>query len=309
MPKTAPYHLIWFGIAIAAFLAGIWLAPSGEKELEIGTAETKSRSAQGERQGSRHLRSGLSTEDAPRAKTPDELAQSAFNTSDPVKSAVAFGRLLESLRPEDAMEIEMNFRGTIRQRALFRYAWGSIDGRGAVEYALEHLSGEILGRFLLDMLPGWGSGDPATAIAWFDGPGSEEVRQALRRSGADIARFRDVLESTRSQFTRGIADQDIELATEYAYQTMHEGDLGDTLKQIAPRVVRQRGGAAAGVWAESLPEGPHKGIAMEHVARAFVQSDPRGAERWTEEYEDQPWAAGALEIIRREFTSRRMPLE
>lgn len=111
-----------------------------------------------------------------------------------------------------------------------------------------------------------------------------------------------MLENNRINFICGIADRDIHRATDYAYQTTYQADLGDILQSVASKALRQLGVTGAAVWAQELPEGPPKGVAMESVASAYAGIDPQAAAKWAETYAEKDWAQGALTIIRRRLS-------
>lgn len=302
MTRNVQVHFLWFSIAAAAFFAGSRMSyTEREAGVETPVRNAAVREESGSGRGGRvsgNLAGGAQSDVRP-------LAERAFRSSDPVEGAIAFGALLKNLTPQSAEMIEREFVGrkglgvTDAQRRLFRYAWGSIDGMGAAKYAVEHLGGEILGLFLQEMLPGWGNGDPESGMAWIDGPGPKEVDDSIRRRGSDFDRYGGMLETSRSHFILGMADWDIGRATEYAYQKLVQGDLGDALDKLTSKAIQQSGFTGAAEWAQNLPDGPPKSVAMQGVTSAWVSSDPQAAAKWVESHAGKDWAQGAMAIIRK----------
>ena len=130
----------------------------------------------------------------------ERLAYAAFEEADAEKSEDAFWELIQKLKPDNAAQLrtiiaaikpigdqeQRKRHGRMRQQ--FDFHWGAIDGSGAISYGFDQWAGEKLTLFMREILPGWASGDPESAIAWAEGPGPDALDE-LNRSKMDDYSF------------------------------------------------------------------------------------------------------------------------
>lgn len=309
--KTILIHAAWCLTAASTFVLGLAIArssrgPAGEGDggqggLVVapgvlnrpGTFADARRDAAGG--GSSNGAAGESGAGAgPRVLTPlqiEDLAREAFMDASHLKRSLAFSKLLESLTPEnvglvrEALE-SMNAGGD--QWRLFRYAWGSIDGPGAMEHA-STLEGRQRAEFVGEALSGWASSDPAAAMRWLDAmePGDEQQR-------------------LRGSLVAGLADHDTRLATDYVFRLASEGDNNASryLEQVAGEEMRTRGVRSAATWAESLPDGDLKGAALDQIAGRYVGEDPEAAATWATKFAGESFGARVIEEVGDEWAER-----
>lgn len=311
MPRNLHLHLPWLGAAALAFLAGTWLGTTrSAPSANSSPAQVRRPAIPQQNPRSSTTRPAASDSPSPAPLSDDDihaLAEHAFRDSNPVERSLAFSSLLSRLTPESAVMIERDFVSQYRsgitdsQRRTFHYAWGTIDGRGAVQYALDNLGGEILSLLIDEVLPGWGAADPSAGLAWLDGPGPAALAASLQRSDTDPDRFGTALESARPEFFGGIADRNLAMAVDYALQPSNTDHAESCLREISERALIQLGPSGAAAWAADLPDGGPKGSAMAAIAPSFCSDNREGAIQWLETFADALWATPALDIVRKRF--------
>ena len=207
----------------------------------------------------------------------EAMAKQALNDPNPLTRNLAFSKLLESMTPENVgamMESLKTNRAGGDQWKLFLYAWGSMDGPGAIAHAAT-LEGGRKTRFLAEALPGWASKNPTAAIAWLD----------TMAEGDEKNRYRGSL-------VAGLADRDIAQATAYVYDRANAGDKQAMgyLQTVAGEEMRKNGPAGATAWGESLADGPLKAAALDHIAGAFASRNPEAAAAWAAKFATADYA-------------------
>ncbi len=224
------------------------------------------------------------------------ISADAFSDPNPLRRSLAFTKLLEGITPENAQTMLQAMRDgqpSGDQWRLFLYAWGGVDGAGAMAYAAENLEGDRLQRFQDSTLTGWASKDPTAAMAFVDSipdaDGGAEQRARLMNS-----------------LIGGLADYDIGLATDYTFQLAEAGnrEAGRYLYTIASEQIRKEGLDGGIAWAENLPDGDLKGSALDTVAGRFVNSDPEAASAWAAQFADASWGARVIEEVGDEWAER-----
>lgn len=311
MPRNLHLHLPWLGAAALAFLAGTWLGTTrSAPSTNSSPSQVRRPAIPQQNPRSSTSRPPASDPPAPAPISDDDihaLAIRAFRNSNPIDGARAFSDLLTKLTPATAEMLAREFidkSGSVvpgSQRRAFHYAWGIIDGRGAVQYALDNLGGELLGLLIDQVLPGWGAADPSAGLAWLDGPGPAALAASLQRSDTDPDRFGTMLESARPEFFGGIADRNLAMAVEYALQPSNTDHAESCLRVIAERALTQLGPSGAAAWADNLPDCGPKGSALATIAPSFCSENRAGAIQWLETYADAPWATPALDTVRKRF--------
>ena len=200
-----------------------------------------------------------------------ELVALAKSETNPIRRARAFTKLLESLTADNAVEIVEAMREagvrSEEQWGLVLYAWGSIDGAGAMGWGSGNLEDDQRREFLGRALTGWASADPAAAKSWVEGLDDEREQGRFRWS-----------------LVNGMADADIGIATSYAMERQEAGDRHSWrfMEMITEKQLGRSDLEESVRWAESLPDGDIKISALHRVATDFTQSDPVAAAKWAE---------------------------
>ena len=276
MNRCLKVHSIWGLVAVGTFAIGLYFSRFRESENSF----TKDRTITEMKEEGQALPPGTlppSGKDTPKhaggageayqvisPEAMEAMAKAALTDPNPVTRQLAFAKLLESMTPENVSML-MNALQTNRadgdQWRLFLYAWGAMDGRGALAHAAT-LEGREKARFLSGTIPGWAGKDPNSAIAWLD----------TLKEGDEKNRF-------RGGIVNGLADHDIGMATAYVMERSKAGDkeAAGYMEIVAGEEIRKKGAAGATTWAEQLPDGELKGTALEQVADQYVRENPVAA--------------------------------
>lgn len=207
------------------------------------------------------------------------VAEQAVRDPNPLTRRLAFAKLLESMTPENAMQIREELVGLGARGDTwneFNYAWGAIAGRDAFDFARTSDEPDLGAA-----LTGWAAADPTGALAALDNLPEEMVPQRRNLE-------RNVIE--------GIADTDLDLATRMALQFGADdpGHGSRLLRSVANEALRSGGAETASLWVETLPDGPAKGSAMRRVTESYVRDDPQAAAEWASQFADQDYARSAI---------------
>lgn len=231
---------------------------------------------------------------ASRALTPrqiEDTAKKAFTDPNPLTRTLAFAKLLESMTPDNVHQIMDSMRANRAQGdqwRLFSYAWGAMDGAGAIAHA-ETLEGDQKKAFLGQALTGWAGKDPNAAIAWVNSLSNQDEKNSLQGS-----------------IVSGLADKDTALAVSYVYELEKAGNrqAASHMQTVAAEELRRHGPEGAARWGESLPDGPLKGAALDSVANAYVRQDPEAAASWAAKFAGTDYGARAVEEVGREWAAK-----
>jgi hypothetical protein len=209
----------------------------------------------------------------------EAVAEEVVTNPSPITRRIAFGKLLASMTPENALAI----RERLGDLGLdddelrdFSYAWGAIAGREAFDFASQSEEEDLSAT-----LSGWAAADPSSALAMVENLPAE---------------YADQRESLERSLIIGIADRDLPLATDLAQKlgADRERHGGNLMRMVAHEVIRSQGPEAAARWAENLPAGRIKGAAMDRVAGSFARENPESAAAWIETFAEQDFASGAV---------------
>ncbi|MFP6881520.1 MAG: hypothetical protein VCA34_11245 [Roseibacillus sp.] len=217
------------------------------------------------------------------------VAKEAFRNGNPLVRRRAFDRLLENLTADNAKDMLVHLKenrvGSDQWRD-FHYAWGTIDGKAAVEHAAKSED-----RDLSYTMAGWASTYPEAAIAHLNNLPEEDKRYSRHLQEALVG---------------GMADSDTARATDYVLQLANEGnDRANHLFGVVTReVVGNLGIEGAAQWSQSLPDGDLKGAALDSVAHSFTNRDPEAAAQWVEQFAGQSFADRAIEEVGDEWAER-----
>ena len=308
MKKSYFIHAIWLVVAIGAYAIGHFSTIKQTVSAD-GTQSESTRlllSASENNAGSNTSRRTTSSE-VPVSQIADlfniksgplkdheieAAAKEAFSDPNPLKRQLAFARLLESLTPENAEAIRDQMREGRAggdQWRLFQYAWGAIDPTGAMA-AAEAIEDEGRRNGAVGMaLSGWASADPASAIDWLSKmePGDNKTRM-------------------ESELINGLADNNINTATNYVLELMNAGNTraSQYMETVASEQLRKGGHLSAALWAEQLPDGAVKGAAMDRVASVYVSRDPQAAAAWAQQFATADYASRVIEEVGDEWAER-----
>jgi len=308
--KSVVGHLCWAAFAVFAFGVGAMLdredtadvrearnavSKSGVDRGESGAGsygQTKSRGNAGTRKASGSDSGGPGQGQWASLLTEEQIAavaREAFRDGNPLVRRRAFDRLLENLTSENAKDMLVHLKKNRvggDQWRDFHYAWGTIDGKAAVEHASKSED-----RDLSYTMAGWASTYPEAAIAHLSNLPEEDKRYYHHLQEALVS---------------GMADNDTARATDYVLQLANEGnDRANHLFGVVTReVVSSVGIEEAARWSENLPDGDLKGAALDSVAHSFTNRDPEAAAQWVEQFAGQSFADRAIEEVGDEWAER-----
>jgi len=303
-------HLCWAAFAVFAFGVGAMLdredtadvreardavSKSGVDRGESGAGsygQTKSRGNAGTRKASGSDSGGPGQGQWASLLTEEQIAavaREAFRDGNPLVRRRAFDRLLENLTSENAKDMLVHLKKNRvggDQWRDFHYAWGTIDGKAAVEHASKSED-----RDLSYTMAGWASTYPEAAIAHLSNLPEEDKRYYHHLQEALVS---------------GMADNDTARATDYVLQLANEGnDRANHLFGVVTReVVSSVGIEEAAQWSQNLPDGDLKGAALDSVAHSFTNRDPEAAAQWVEQFAGQSFADRAIEEVGDEWAER-----
>jgi len=314
MNKQLVVHGGWFLAAMTSFVLGNRLFPSGEArgdpvaksdprfETRAGTKSLGSAEGVRTREGRGVLRSGSPSDGGPLREVPQlsgediaRLGEEFRTSSSPVDRRLAFADLLEGLTAENALQIREQIAHMRHHSAEFRefhYAWGGVAGTEAVMFGADTKEDDMA-----PALAGWAGANPDAARAWFE---------AL--DPANDARFDQIVkerkipaEDLRNHLMRGLvhglADADPNAAVNFLQATVATGGnerAAGLMHVVAEAAMRSGSQSDAAQWAETLPEGALRGVAMNRVADRYVDVDPDAAAAWAEKFSNQPEGAGVI---------------
>lgn len=306
MIKKHSIHALWFVAALGAYGLGAWNRggandPNGTDLATVvrapappdvslrralqpdGTGEA---GQEGNAPASSPSRAALSQTEI------ESMAREAFNDPNPLKRQLAFARLLEGLTADNAESIRAQMAGgnaSGDQWRLFQYAWGSVDGQGALTAAGKIEDEGRRNGAISQALSGWASADPTQAIAWLNGLENQDQKN----------RFQDSL-------VGGLADYDIGFATNYVMDLAAAGDkrAGDHMRTVASEQLRKEGPEGAARWAEALADGDVKGAALERVANSFAARDPEAAAAWAAQFATASYGTQVIDEIGEEWAEQ-----
>ncbi len=308
--KSVVGHLCWAAFAVVAFGVGAMLdredtadvreardavSKSGVDRGESGAGsygQTKSRGNAGTRKASGSDSGGPGQGQWASLLTEEQIAavaREAFRDGNPLVRRRAFDRLLENLTSENAKDMLVHLKKNRvggDQWRDFHYAWGTIDGKAAVEHASKSED-----RDLSYTMAGWASTYPEAAIAHLSNLPEEDKRYYHHLQEALVS---------------GMADNDTARATDYVLQLANEGnDRANHLFGVVTReVVSSVGIEEAAQWSQHLPDGDLKGAALDSVAHSFTNRDPEAAAQWVEQFAGQSFADRAIEEVGDEWAER-----
>jgi len=302
--KPLAIHTVWALAAVGAFGLGLLGrgrtggrdSASGAKAVTVASSPALSGPGSLARSGPpRASAADGQAEAKPGKRAPlklgeiESVAREAFSDPNPVKRQLAFARLLEGMTPENAQAIRDQLSGgraSGEQWQLFQYAWGAVDGAGALAVAAKIENDDQRNGALSQALSGWASASPQQAIEWLGRLEKPEDRNRLQGS-----------------LVGGLADHDIGVATRYVLDLTASGDGGAAgfMGIVAAEQLRKEGPVSSALWAESLPNGDAKTNALERVANSYVDQDPAAAAAWAAQFAAVDYGARVIDEVGEEY--------
>ena len=197
----------------------------------------------------------------------EELVLTAIKSPDPVERRRAFDRLLQEMASDTfTVEQAMTIRKTMHhngasgeQWRLFDYAWGANDPGAAIAY-IDQIPEQYRNGYLGNMIPGLASENPQMAIDLF---------QSFEP---------DLQGKIRPRFLEGLVDNDMDLATDYLYDSSDpEKPNWRPMDQLARQIEKDRGLEETLEWAAELPEGSLRSNAWSAAYAVWGGNDPHAA--------------------------------
>ncbi|MFT6179051.1 MAG: hypothetical protein ACJAQT_001576 [Akkermansiaceae bacterium] len=171
------------------------------------------------------------------------LVQIATKESNPIARRLAFDQLLSSLDEFTAIPIRTALaqnKADGEQWRLFDYAWSAGDPT-VLEKNLPNTAEKHRQGFISNSLPGWAFADPVAAAEFVNdyepGPVQDQFRNRL---------------------IEGLADNDIETATDFVTQLASDShpNTPQYVRTVASEVFETQGLPGLQKWTEELPQGP-----------------------------------------------------
>lgn len=228
----------------------------------------------------------------------------ALYQTDPLKRSLAINTLLNSLTPENALEIAAVFDAAhqtgaryTEEHKMFMRAWGAVDGANALRHALDQ-AGETKGSpVVLSAIAGWATTDPTAARDWVenleDGQAKEDIIVGLLDGWAIVdhesaSRYIESRPRTparnrarqmlleRALMTGGIP------AAQNWFRTINGEDNNKMYKQLAfdeltTRMLAHDPLAVADYIKANDGENHTRGRAIRNTARTIASTDPAAA--------------------------------
>jgi hypothetical protein len=296
-------HGTWFLIAVTAFVLGF-------KERRVATADgSRQVSAPSETLVRSPASSETKADASKEISRPAELTQQDIRalgeklkqSRNPIEQRLAFSKLLEGLTQENALLVREQITHLDHHSAEFRefhYAWGAIAGAEATLFGAETEEDDMS-----PALAGWANASPSEALAWFDNldmKNDPAFDSLLKERNLKPEALRNHL---MRGLVHGLASTDPDKAIAYVTGQTEAGNKAayGMIHTIAESVLRTDKPAEAAQWADSLPEGPVRNIAMRRVADRYVDDDPRAAAEWAAQYPDN---AGVIAEVGENWANR-----
>ena len=289
-------HGAWFVVATTAFFLGYQKFPApggGVADVRAaGSTEAVPLGATLVRQSGEDSNGRARSSIAEKAHLLEgdieSLGEAFRKSASPIKRRLAFSRLLEGLTAENALLVREQIAHMDHRSAEFRefhYAWGAVGGAEAALFGATTKEDDMS-----PALAGWASADPSAALAWFDGlkiEGNPDFEYLLKDRKVNPKGLRDHL---MRGLVQGLADKDPTIASKFVQEIAESGNKGAPrmMHTIAEAVMRTDKPSEATRWAETLPEGPLRHVAMSRVADRFVDEDPQAAAEWATNYASEP---------------------
>ena len=297
MNKTIITHGTWLLLTATSFVVGLqWgprLTPSDARigvtqnppPSLIGIGGTKNDLGQAAMDGvNKVLQKSRNLSEAD-IRSLGEFFQKAAS---PIERRLAFGKILENLTAENALLMREQIEHLDPKQTEFRefhYAWGAIAGEDAALFGATTKEDDMA-----HSIAGWANADPAAAKGWFESlkiEGNPDFEYLLTDRKVDPNGLRNHL---MRGMVNGLAENDPKIASDFVLSMAESGnkEAFGMMRIVAENMMRADKPSHAASWAESLPEGKARQVAMSRVADRFVDENPQAAAEWAGAYAEAP---------------------
>ena len=307
LQRVSIVHVTWFLIAVTAFVIGFRRTPSQSERVNLnehsqasGSSELLVRSP-----ASSETETNLLSEAALGTTLTEQdiraLGEKLRQSPNPIVKRLAFSKLLEGLTEENALLVREQIVHLDHRSAEFRefhYAWGAVAGAEATMFGADTEEDDMS-----PALAGWANANPSEALAWFgnlDLDNDPAFQSMLKDRKLKPEALRNHL---MRGLVQGLASADPDKATEFVIGQTNAGNKAayGMIHAVAESVLRTDEPAEAAQWADALPEGHVRNMAMRRVADRYVDDDPQAAAEWASQYPDN---AGVIAEVSETWASR-----
>jgi hypothetical protein len=286
-------------LVIASFwvlsLAAAYLIGSGTVGGDPDPSEAATRSGLPPRKSSRPVspRSGgqderRSTNSNPglrivASQPPRQAVMELTSLTDPVSRVQGFLALVDSLGPNEFLDVVKDFRTTGLQGdtrrteyAILLHAWGQTDPQGALAYTIENTGTNFARQTVLSS---WASYDPDGALAF-----------------AEANHTGDEANPLLVGVIQGLARDDMNRATSLLQTLPRSRERGDALNSLVPLLLAD-GVDSAVTWSNAISDETLRSGALTYIARDLSSSDPSKAAELVLNVSDQEAKIRAIDDI------------
>lgn len=289
-------NVAWAVAVVAAFMLGLSYsnrrgASSGAEDAAVSHLPGRPISAipgNGVADADKNARRGVDLRAGEPARTAlARRLSKALDDPDPVRRMAKLAELLGEMRAGDAASMISVFQeewGTgsySEEFRLFLYAWGRIDGRKAVEFALAEDSPVRIGRGARTAMAGWALADLPGARDWIERQEPGQTRNAMVYGLLD-----------------GWSRIDLAAAAAYAETQPRSDTRAEMIELLLSRHLRAGGIRAAQSWFDGISGEGHNDTyqrrAFLRIAQEMAKFDPSAAAAWVADHGGQEYAEGEV---------------
>lgn len=191
-----------------------------------------------------------------------EAVANLAHMTDPISRAQGFLALVDSLSPDAFEGVVAEFRGLgitderFTEYGILLHAWGQVDPRGALDYALENTGTNFARQTIL---ASWAAYDPEAAITF-----------------AEVTHKGDSANPLLVGVIRGLVAEDLNRATSLMQTLPRSRERGDALEAILPLLLAE-GIDHAITWSNGLTDDALRSGAITSIARRLSEDKPQEA--------------------------------
>ena len=288
---------VWILSLAAAYLLG-----SGPRKNASESAQSAARSQSPARKSERLVPSHLDGQANRRSSSsnlglrivadhpPRKAVMELTKLNDPVARVQGFLALVDSLGPDDFLEVVKDFRSTGLQGderrteySILLHAWGQTDPQGALAYTIENTGTNFARQ---TVLTSWASYDPDAALAFAEGNHEGDDANPLMVG-----------------VIRGLAADDMNRATSLLQSLPRSRERGDALNSMIPLLLAD-GVTSAVTWTNGITDDVLRSGALTYIARDLSDSDPEAAADLVLSAPDQESKIRAIDDIAESWAER-----
>ena len=183
--------------------------------------------------------------------------------TDPIARVQGFLALVDSLGPNEFLDVVKDFRSTGMQGderrteyAILLHAWGRSDPESALAYTIENTGTQFARQTVLSS---WSSYDPDAAIAF-----AEANHEGERANPLMVG------------VIKGIVGDDLNRATTLLQTLPRSGERGDALSAMIPHLLAE-GVDNAIIWSNGITDEALRSGALSFIARDIAEDNPAQA--------------------------------